>query len=111
MLKTTLFSNIIRIHDPLYKTVRDSLEPIGIKAKRIAESLWEEYEPYADPDFLIKIAEDFQARYWEMFLTVSLLRAGCTVMKKNDPEGPDIHLKYGEKSIWIEAVTPNSGDP
>ena len=111
MLKTTLFMNSSRIQDRLYETVRDSLEPIGIKAKRVAESLWEEYEPYADPDFLEKVAEDFQARYWEMFLTTSLLRAGCTIMKKLDPEGPDIHLKYGDKSIWIEAVAPNSGDP
>lgn len=66
----------------------------------MAESLWEEHEPYADPDFSTKIAEDFQARYWEMFLTASLLRAGCTVIKKVDPEGPDIHIKYGNKCCF-----------
>ena len=105
------FSYDVRGDDPLYETIRDSLQSIGIKAKGMAELLWKEYEPYADPDFRVQIAQDFQARFWEMYLTTSLLRAGCIVVKKVDPKGPDIHILYGNKSVWVEAVTPGSGDP
>jgi hypothetical protein len=42
------------------------------------------YEPFADKDFGIKIRENFHSRFWEMYLTCTLIGNsfdGC----ENDP--------------------------
>lgn len=106
-----LFRNEIKALDVRYENVRDSTCPKLVRTKNSLEDLWKEYEPYADQDFKQKISEDFESRFWEMYLTVSLLRAGCSIQPRKRLDGPDIEINYSGKSIWIEAVAPTSGDP
>ncbi len=108
----SLFIEGIDSPDPTYKLVRDSLVPSVIQGKKFAEELWREYEPYADSNFKTALQVDFDSRYWEMYLTVSLIRAGCNIVKrKPNTGGPDILLDYDGKRIWIEAIAPTGGNP
>jgi hypothetical protein len=71
------------------------------------EDLWKEFEPHSDPEFLIEIKRNFDARYWEMYLTVFLIRAGFEV--RTPKPGPDVGIKFEGCRIWFEATCPERG--
>ena len=52
---------------------------------------------------------EFFSRFWEMYLVTSFLQDGFCLVKKKNPEGPDIKIKLEDKIIWIEAVVPGPG--
>ena len=41
-------------------------------AREDCEALWETFEPHADEHFLTEIRNNFDVRYWEMYLTAIL---------------------------------------
>jgi len=105
-----LFIKQVSPSDEIYRIVRD--EQRGVKYKSYIEKLWSAYQPFADKDFPVQIAQDFHARFWEMYLTCTLIHKSFNVIpKQTSAKGPDIKIKHASTTIWIEAVTPTSGDP
>ena len=106
--------------ETVYEILRtdDREETRALRARM--EEMWEVFEPYADPHFLIEFRTRLNARYWEMYLARAFIGAGYRVM--SDPSGPDLCLTYDGQRIWVEAVeatqgaegspdrTPNFGD-
>jgi hypothetical protein len=58
-----------------YRNLRDMVTPEARAGKEFAERLWTQYHPYADAHFLTEIRRDFHARFWEMYLTCTLLQS------------------------------------
>ena len=80
-----------------------------MSVRACCEDLWSDFRGFADPNFKTEFASHTHARWFEMYLTVSLLRAGHQV---NCPKpGPDVSLEAGSRRIWIEAVCASAGDP
>ncbi len=103
-----LFIEGIQAEDIVYNHIRDSDCPQKKATKEFVENLWAIYQPYADNNFLDQIQRDFHARFWEMYLTCTLLEQR---FKLNCPKpGPDI-LISGDRKIWIEAIAPTAGYP
>jgi len=72
----------------------------------ILEKLWARYQPYADANFKTAIASDFQSRFWEMYLAVTLLDLGFNLRRRLElgNEGPDISIQTENTNIWLEAI-------
>lgn len=105
-----LFSDYINPSDKLYCIIRDEQRCDNYKS--YIENLWSTYQPYADKDFPMQLAQDFHARFWEMYLTCTLIHKSFDVVpKQTRAKGPDIKINHASTAIWIEAVTPTSGSP
>jgi hypothetical protein len=105
-----LFDNDTLDNDPKYNFIRDDSGEIAKVTKLFTESLWTKYHPYADSNFRGEIRSHFDERFWEMYLTCTLMYAGITIKEKNDKAGPDVRVEYKGNTIWIEAIAPTSGD-
>jgi hypothetical protein len=95
--------------DPGYRNIRDGKDPRLKFAKWHCEYLWIMFERHADKEFRTEIRRTFDARYWEMYLTTSLIFAGFQVTCPKP--GPDVGVVYKGQRIWFEAVAPTCGDP
>ena len=73
------------------------------------EDLWRDYWKYADDNFLQEFALNFHQRWFEMYLTVALLRSGVSIECKKP--GPDILTVVNKRRVWIEAVCATRGTP
>ena len=105
-----LFNDDIDPYDELYRIIRD--ENRCAKLKSDMENLWVTYHPYADSDFPKQLAQDFHARFWEMYLTCTFIYCSFKVIpKQTRAKGPDIKIDHASTTIWVEAVIPTSGDP
>jgi hypothetical protein len=105
-----LFIDNIIPSDELYRVIRD--EERLAELKSYTENLWGVYHHYADKDFPKQLSQDFHARFWEMYLTCTLVHKSFNVVPKlTKAKGPDIKVDNASITIWIEAVTPTSGDP
>lgn len=105
-----LFSDDINHSDELYRIIRD--ESRCAHYKSYMEKLWDTYHSYADKDFPKQLAQDFHARFWEMYLTCTLIHNSFNVVpKQTRAKGPDIKTDHASTTIWVEAVIPTSGDP
>jgi hypothetical protein len=71
------------------------------------ERLWEQYEPFADPEFRTELRSNFDARYWEMYLTTTLISLGYNV--RCPKPGPDVGIEVDGLRIWFEATSPDRG--
>jgi hypothetical protein len=72
--------------------------------------MWAIYHRYSDPQFLAEFSRRFHERWFEMYLTVTLLRQGAQV-QTTQPPGPDILVANEGRWIWIEAVCASGGEP
>jgi hypothetical protein len=70
------------------------------------DTLWREFEPYADRHFRNQVKINFHQRTWEMYVGNVLLGKGLSIQSKN--EGPDFVI---DKTAYIECVAPTKGDP
>lgn len=93
--------------DTSYNDIRDNLHKKD--ARDFVERLWQRYESYAEPDFLEDARKDFHAKTWEMYLGCLFLDYGFNLQKKTQKKGPDLHLLWNNRSIWVEATAPESG--
>jgi hypothetical protein len=93
--------------DVAYVNVRDTRNDIMRAARDDCEALWETFEPYADDNFQTEIRSNFDARYWEMYLTAYLIQEGYPVFCPKP--GPDVGIDYNGRRIWFEATSPTRG--
>jgi hypothetical protein len=71
------------------------------------DTLWATFAPYADSHFESEFRHCTYERYWEMYLTCTLIERGFEV---DCPKpGPDVRIHTPDGSVWIEAVTPAPG--
>ena len=103
--------------DPAYQNMREADHPVLAMLKERLDALWDRYRPYADTHFAKEFALNPHARFWEMYLTTQLLDAGknvqprCASPRQARDHRPDICITEGRKTIWIEAVAPDLGEP
>jgi hypothetical protein len=106
MAKLPLFGNE-PAGDMSYINVRAAQDNFMQSARSSCEELWELFEPYADPEFLIEIRNNFDARYWEMYLAAYLIKEGYEICAPKP--GPDVGIRYRGCRIWFEATSPTRG--
>jgi hypothetical protein len=107
-MATRLFTND-GASDPGYRHIRDGKDARLKFAKWHCEYLWIVFERYADKNFRTELRRTFDALYWEMYLTTSLIFSGFEVTCPKP--GPDVGIIYKGQRIWFEAVAPTCGDP
>jgi hypothetical protein len=90
-----------------YCNVRAAGNDHARKARENCEQLWKMYEPYADPEFRVEFRNNFDARYWEMYLTTFLMGEGYAV--RCPKPGPDVGIDFEGRRIWFEATSPTRG--
>lgn len=93
---------------PAYKNVRTGEKDFLKKAKEHCEELWPQFEPHADPHFLDEFPRQLHQRWFEMYLTVSLIRSGLDVQCPKP--GPDVLVHLDGRRVWIEAVCATPGE-
>ena len=106
MTNTSLFSNSDAT-DKTYINLRSKHTDRQKDLHDYCENLWSIYRKYSDPNFITSIANDFQNRFWEMYLTVSLIDMGFEVICPKP--GPDVGVVLDETIIWFEATCPRRG--
>jgi hypothetical protein len=92
-----------------YRNIRDAKDGPLRSARFHCEYLWIFFERHADKDFRSQLRTQFDARYWEMHLTTSLILAGYEVTCPKP--GPDVGIIDRGQRIWFEATSPNCGEP
>lgn len=79
-------------------------------ARNNCDELWREFEPYASDHFLAEFPYRFHQRWFEMYLTVALLRAGLEV-ECLERGAPDVRIRHRDgRVLWIEATAPTGGE-
>jgi hypothetical protein len=84
--------------------------PFSQEAQDYYFGLWAEFagSGLADKHFIQELTSGalgkFEQRAWEMILARRLRAFGHTLTSKD--EGPDFHLIYKERTVWIEAISP-----
>ncbi len=116
-MHSTVYNNLMAEHlfiddinpcDELYRIIRD--EDRCLHYKSYMEDLWRIYHPYADRDFPKQLPQDFHARFWEMYLTCTLISKSFKVIpKQTRAQGPDILIDDSSSKIFLEAITPSEG--
>lgn len=103
---TSLFDDSIDPSDEGYKYIRDveRFKP----DRQYLEELWQRFEPFADPEFRIEIASNFQGRFWEMYLACALLDLGFE-LEARESAGPDVCVRTNPGHVWLEATAPDQG--
>jgi hypothetical protein len=94
--------------DPAYINIRDANGRILRSARSHCVYLWILYQHHADKQFRTELKSSFDPRYWEMYLTMSLIFAGYEVTCPKP--GPDVGIMHGGCRVWFEATTPTRGD-
>lgn len=90
-----------------YTNVRDHERHAD--TREFISHLWNVYEQYADPHFREDARNHFLQRFWEMYLTVTLLERGHEIYRIGE-EGPEFYIQQKDRRIWVEAVAPGPGE-
>jgi hypothetical protein len=91
--------------DLCFSHLREPQHEWEFAARCFAERLWDIFRDYADPHFLTEIRREFNARFWEMYLTCALLERasefGYSLSCPKRKDGcPDILLELkGERLL------------
>lgn len=80
------------------------------KEREWLESLWRQYAPYADRNFLKEFRTSFPQRAWELYLGATILNRGYS-LGTNKSTGADLDVldKDGKRVAWIEAISVLKG--
>ena len=78
--------------DELYARIRD--DERGEPYRQRIENMWLEYRFYAPKGFQKKLQYEFHQRWWEMYLTLGLIRLGFSVSTFSQDNHPDILLDF-----------------
>jgi len=93
--------------DPAYRNIRDAKDGPLRLARSHCKYLWIFFQHHADHEFRNELRSNFDARYWEMYLTTSLILAGYSVTCPKP--GPDVGIVHRGQRIWFEATSPSGG--
>jgi hypothetical protein len=91
-----------------YRSLRDPPSENARVCRDYCGYLWGRFYPYADEGFVQDFPVHLHQRFWEMYLSVTLLDAGHSIVAPKP--GPDFGLILAGQRIWIEAVTATPGD-
>lgn len=94
-----------------YTNLRKATEGWQLAGREHCNDLWRDYERHADANFATEFPVHLHERWFEMYLTVALLRAGLNVTcPKSRTGGPDVLVTMGDGArIWIEATCATPG--
>jgi len=93
--------------EPTYKYLRDMEH--NAEMREFVEGLWDRYRPPHDWHFLRDARNNFQQRFWEMYLYAALQDQGLDP-KKGKAAGPDFWVVVDGRRYWFEAVAPRKGE-
>lgn len=93
-------------YDPVYVAV--STMTTRPEFRELLENIWEQYEPYADTNFIKEFKKQFSQRSWELYLGSTLLNRGLD-LEKHSNIGPDLKIHSELGDIWIEAISVEKG--
>lgn len=80
------------------------------RARGNCDDLWRDFEPYASAHFLAEFPYQFHQRWFEMYVAVTLLRAGLRISCP-DRGAPDVRVHHPDGlALWIEATAPTGGN-
>jgi len=102
-----IFLAMRRGEDALYARIRDDKR--GESCRQRLEQMWLEYRSYAPKGFRKKLQYEFHQRWWEMYLTLGLIRLDFSVSTFSQDNHPDILLDFNNTKVWVEAVVPKPG--
>jgi hypothetical protein len=94
---------------PTHARLRDGTDPASEERRAFFDALWAEYAPFAPKRFLESLQIEFHQRWWEMYLTVALVRLGFAVETNAADAGPDVTLEVDGARVFVEAVAPKAG--
>jgi len=95
--------------DPGYINTRDAPHEGAARSRANCEALWRDFEPYAGEHFLTEFPHHFHQRWFEMYLAVTLLRAGLEIQCP-DGGAPDVRVQHRDgRVLWLEATAPTGG--
>lgn len=92
----------------LYNALRDGRSEHSAAARERCTNMWEIYQRHADDQFVIEFAKQTHARYWEMYLAMSLIDIGYDI--ECPKPGPDVGITFEGVKIWFEATCPGPGE-
>jgi hypothetical protein len=96
-----------------YLSIRDGQSPVCASVRDFIEGVWPYCKPYLDLDTRTDARANFHQRWWEIYLTHSLLCTGVQLVKRESRQskkyGPDLLAQIDERNVWIEAVAPTAG--
>ena len=96
--------------DRSYVSIHDPKHEGAARARTNCEDLWRDFEAHASKHFLAEFPYRFHQRWFEMYLAVSLIRAGFDVHCPKE-SAPDVRVQYRDgRIVWIEAISPTGGD-
>lgn len=91
-----------------YQNLRAEANDVMRAGREHCEDLWRDFEEFSDTNFLSHFPLHTHQRWFEMYLTVALMRSGLAVQCPKP--GPDIGLKINGRQIWIEATCASAGE-
>ena len=106
--------DIFAVNDPradlTYINIRAPQREGAAIARANCDELWRDFAPFASTHFRAEFPYRFHQRWFEMYLAVSLLRAGLEI-RCPDSGAPDIHVQRRDgRGLWFEATAPTGGD-
>lgn len=107
---TNLFDTNSTPIDEEFRILRD--DPRFERERLFLQKLWERYDnsKCSDKNFPVKITQKFHQRFWEMYLTYTLIEAGRNPLPKVQEKGPDICVEEQDTLIWVEAIASERGE-
>lgn len=92
-----------------YARLRDWTDPASEERRACFEALRADYVPFAPKNYLKNLQLAFHQRWWEMYVTVALVRLGFAVETNAADAGPDVTLEVDGARVFLEAVAPKAG--
>lgn len=94
-------------YHPLYVAISTMTTRPEFKAW--LESIWMQYEGYADSNFANEFKKQFNQRAWELHLGTTFINRGY-ILASHSNVGPDFKISHEGRHIWIEAIAVEKGN-
>ena len=83
----------------------ETIAPLRVCDRAFLEELWRDSAPFADANFTLELPRNLQARFFEMYLTVALLRQNKCLLRRGErgcEGGPDVCVANDTHRVWLE---------
>lgn len=96
-----------------YLFVRERRNYPCASAHDLIKEMWPLCSAFLDSDLRQDARMNFHQRWWEVYLTCSLLRSSVELISRDcrqpKQNGPDLLVRIAGSNLWIEAVAPGPG--